>query len=127
MADLHTKVSGACPPPTGPNSFVFTYVFTEKCLCQRLAPPPMRVGTPPMGNPGSAPALLAPWLQHVGKHFLLPLLTPCAVYSLWQSPHQCRVCIGLYTLSSRRGFHIGYCIAKGVSERCIARLFLTQV
>ena len=34
-------------PPTGPNSFVFTYVFTEKCLCRRLVPPPMRVCTPP--------------------------------------------------------------------------------
>ena len=43
------------PPPTGPNSFIFTYHFTEKCLCRRLAPPPMRVGTPPTGNPGSAP------------------------------------------------------------------------
>ena len=47
------------PPPTGPNSFIFTCVFTEKCLCRRLAPPPMRVGAPPpppTGNPGSAPA-----------------------------------------------------------------------
>ena len=35
------------PPPTGPNSFIFTYVFTEKCLCRRLVPPPVRVGTPP--------------------------------------------------------------------------------
>ena len=34
------------PPPTGPNSFVFTYVFTGKHLCRRLAPPPMRVGAP---------------------------------------------------------------------------------
>ena len=56
VADLHTKVSGARPPPTGPNSFVFTYVFTKKHLCWRLAPPPMRVGAPPTGNPGSAPA-----------------------------------------------------------------------
>ena len=47
VADLHTKVPGARPPPTGPNSFVFTYVFTEKHLCRRLAPP--------TGNPGSAP------------------------------------------------------------------------
>ena len=46
VADLHTKVSGAYPPPTGPNSFVFTYVFTKKHLCQRLVPPPMRVGAP---------------------------------------------------------------------------------
>ena len=36
----------APPTPTGPNSFVFTYVFTEKRLCQRLAPPPTRVGAP---------------------------------------------------------------------------------
>ena len=43
------------PPPTGPNSFIFTYVFTEKCPCQRLASPPTRVGVPPMGNPGSTP------------------------------------------------------------------------
>ena len=46
VADLHTKVSSTCPPPTGPNSFIFIYVFTEKHLCQSLAPPPMRVGTP---------------------------------------------------------------------------------
>ena len=37
VGHLHTQVSGA-PPPTGPNSFVFTYVFTEKRLCWRLAP-----------------------------------------------------------------------------------------
>ena len=47
VADLHTKVSGVPPPPpTGPNSFIFTYVFTKKHLCQRLAPPPKRVGAP---------------------------------------------------------------------------------
>ena len=61
----------------------------------------------------------------MGKHFPLPLLTPYPKCSLWQSPHQCRVRIGLYTLSSRQGFCIGYRIAKGVSERCIARLLLT--
>ena len=37
-----------------------------------------------------------------------------------------RVRIGLYTLSSMWGFRIGCRIAKGVSERCIARLLLTQ-
>ena len=71
VADLHTKVSGA-HPPTGPNSFIFTYVFTEKCLCQRLVPPPTRVGTPPMGNPGSAPAacyIRLPAFQSAVPHF----------------------------------------------------------
>ena len=65
------------------------------------------------------------WLQHMGRHFPLPLLTPYAICTLWQSPHQCGVCIGLYTPSSRQGFCIGCCIAKGVSERCIVRLLLT--
>ena len=43
------------PPPTGPNSFIFTYVFTEKCLCQRfaplqqgLAPPQREILDPPL-------------------------------------------------------------------------------
>ena len=41
------KFLACAPPPTGPNSFDFTYVFTEKQhLCRRLAPPPMRVGAP---------------------------------------------------------------------------------
>ena len=40
---------GAClaqAPPTGPNSFVFAYLFAKKC--------PRRRSTPPMGNSGSA-------------------------------------------------------------------------
>ena len=71
--------------------------------------------------------LLVLQLQHMGKHFPLSLLTPYLLSSQWQSPHQCRVCIGLYTLSSRWGLCIGYRIMKGVSERCIARLLLTWV
>ena len=35
--------------------------------------------------------------------------------------------IGLYTLSSRWGFHIGYHIVKGESKRCIVRLLLTLI
>ena len=31
----------ACPPPTGPNSFVFAYIFTEKCPRWRPKPPKM--------------------------------------------------------------------------------------
>ena len=70
--------------------------------------------------------LLVLRLQHISKHFPLPLLRPCLLCSQWQSPHQCRVCIGLYTLSSRWGLHMGYRIVKGVSKRCIARLLLTS-
>ena len=47
VADLHTKISGA--PPTGPNSFVLTYMFAEKRPRQRSAPP--------TGNPRSAPGM----------------------------------------------------------------------
>ena len=43
----------ACPP-VGSNSFVFTDIFTEKCLRQRLAPPLMARCPLPTGNPGSA-------------------------------------------------------------------------
>ena len=60
--------------------------------------------------------------------FLSPYLHPksSSLYSkLCQSPHQCGVRIGLYTLSSRQGLHMGYCITKGVSKQCIARLCLT--
>ena len=37
--------AGACPP-TGSNSFIFTYVFAEKHLRRRSAPPPQQLGTP---------------------------------------------------------------------------------
>ena len=47
-----------------------------------------------------------------------------SVIELCKTPHQCGVCIGLYTLSSRRGLRMGYRIAKGVSERCVSRLLL---
>ena len=60
--------------------------------------------------------------------FLSPYLHPMSSvhYSkLCKSPHQCRMCIGLYTLSSRRVLCMGCHIMKGVYERCIARLFLT--
>ena len=67
-----------------------------------------------------------PWLQHMVKHFPLSLLTPYLLSSQWQSLHQCRVHIGLYTLSSRWGLCIGYRIMKGVSKRCIAGLLLTR-
>ena len=50
----------------------------------------------------------------------------CHLYSLAISA-QCGVHIGLYTLSSRRGFYIGCHIVKGVSERCVARLLLTSL
>ena len=69
--------------------------------------------------------LLVPRLQHLGKYFPLSLLTPYLLYSQWQTPHQCRVRIGLYILSSRWGLRMGYRIAKGVSEICTARLLLT--
>ena len=45
VADLHTKVSGV--PPQQDQILSFLHIFTKKRLCQRLAPPPMRVGTPP--------------------------------------------------------------------------------
>ena len=48
MADLGGGgCAGRTPPPMGPNSFIFAYIFTEKHPCRRSTPPSM-------GNPGSA-------------------------------------------------------------------------
>ena len=55
VADLHTKVSGAPhPPPTGPNSFVFT-CFHQKAPVSEVGAPSNEGWRPPTGNPGSAP------------------------------------------------------------------------
>ena len=48
VADLHTKISGT-RPPTGPNSFIFAYIFTVSEV--RF---PLTGVCPPAGNPGSA-------------------------------------------------------------------------
>ena len=44
-----------CAPPNRPNSFIFTYVYTEKCPCWEVGAPSNEGWCPPMGNPGSAP------------------------------------------------------------------------
>ena len=42
LVDPGGGTTGTCPPPpTGSISFVFTYVFAEKCMRRRLVPPPM--------------------------------------------------------------------------------------
>ena len=41
------------PPPTGPNSFIFAYIFAEKHP-RRRSTPPLTGPRPPTGNPGSA-------------------------------------------------------------------------
>ena len=42
---------GACrahAPPTGPNSFVFAYIFAKKCPCRRSTPPLREILDPPL-------------------------------------------------------------------------------
>ena len=56
LADLRGGHAGRTPPPTGPNSFIFTYIFTEKCP-HWGSTPPLTGPRPPMGNPGSATTL----------------------------------------------------------------------
>ena len=40
--------AAGAPPPPGSISFVFAYVFAEKCMCQRLAPPQREILDPPL-------------------------------------------------------------------------------
>ena len=44
----------ACTPQQDQFLSFFAYIFAKKCTHWRLVPP-QQVGTPPMGNPGSAP------------------------------------------------------------------------
>ena len=63
------------PTPTGSISFVFAYVFAEKCTCWRSAPPP-----PPTQNPGSA----TDYTERFPVTVTLPVfsaLRPCAYYA----------------------------------------------
>ena len=55
LADLNTKFSSVRLLTMGPDSFVFTHIFTEKCPRQRYMPPPQNGSMPLSGNPGSAP------------------------------------------------------------------------
>ena len=82
MRQLHSLVpladprgaAGARPPATGSISFVFAYVFTEKCMRRRLAPP--NRSAPPNGKS---------WIRHC-----LPLLvdlSPSKNYSIGQHLH----------------------------------------
>ena len=57
VADPRGGAASACPPPTGPNSFIFAYISAEKCLHRRSVPPPNGSVPLPMGNPGFAAAL----------------------------------------------------------------------
>ena len=50
-------------PPTGSNSFIFAYVFTEKHP-RRRSVPPQWLSAPSTGNPGSATGLSVSFLQN---------------------------------------------------------------
>ena len=54
LAGLGRGRAGRTAPPMGPNSFIFAYIFTEKCPCWRSTPPPNGC-TPPYGKS---------WIRH---------------------------------------------------------------
>ena len=74
LADLHTKFSAA-QPPMGPNSFVFTYIFTEKYPHQRSTPPKTGL-CPPYGK-----SWTRPWLLSVQYKFLSSSCNLCIILS----------------------------------------------
>ena len=53
LADLRGSVPGTCPP-TGPNSFIFAYIFAEKCPHWGSMPPLM----------GPHPPYGKSWIRH---------------------------------------------------------------
>ena len=67
-------------PPMGPNSFVFTNIFTEKGPHQRSTPPPLT------GNPGSATAFI-----YTSRYILLPVLIIAI-----QSMNWAETCFGVF-------------------------------
>ena len=56
VADLHTKVSGAPPPPNTTKFFRFYICFHQKVPVSEVGTPSNEGWRPPTGNPGSAPA-----------------------------------------------------------------------
>ena len=75
---------GACPPPMGPNSFIFAYIFTEKC--PRWRSTPQWVHAPPTGNPGSATAFSPKSARVGGPHPPPPqweILDPPLMLLIW--------------------------------------------
>ena len=59
LADPGGRCGAPPPPPTGSISFVFTYVFAKKCMCQRLVPPPPTGRRPPPPPPNGKS-----WIRH---------------------------------------------------------------
>ena len=58
VADLHTKVSGAYPPPNRTKFFRFYICFHQKAPVSEVGAPSNEGWCPPMENPGSTPARL---------------------------------------------------------------------
>ena len=67
LADLGGVPGARPPPPMGPNSFIFAYIFTEKCP-RRRSTPPLTGARPPMRNPGSATASYCHILSQAELH-----------------------------------------------------------
>ena len=67
-------VAGACPP-TILNSFVFAYIFTEKCPCWRPNPP-QNGSTPPYGKSWLTLMLLQPRRRERGRVNLDSITSP---------------------------------------------------
>ena len=57
LADLGGVPGARPPPPMGPNSFIFAYIFTKKCPRRRFTRPPNGC-TPPLWEILDPPLLL---------------------------------------------------------------------
>ena len=68
LADLGGR-AGRTPPPMGPYSFVFTYIFTKRCP-HRRSMPPLKGARPPTGNPGSATGICHKIIYFITLHII---------------------------------------------------------
>ena len=74
LADLGGGRAGRTPPPMGPNSFVFAYIFTEKCPYQRSMPL-LTSARPPYGKS---------WIRHcISYIFFIHIYAPLII---WKTP-----------------------------------------
>ena len=97
-------------PPMGPNSFIFAYIFTEKCPRRRSMPSPNGCMPPRTGNPGSATdeivKLCRIHLMYLGRGMFIELIECATPLELAQNdePQVQSLIIGELTMGEHKAY-----------------------